>query len=116
MSYMSRPERLEPETLADIKARHAEGDPGNGCGCDMARHRWLICDYHEGFNDAIDQQRRKARQIEQVAATAFGDTQPPTDIRWLGTEQERQRNAQTLTEFWAALDSGTLERNAKDQT
>ena len=116
MSYMSRPERLEPETLADIKARHAEGDPGNGCDCDMTRDRWSICDYHEGYDDAIDQQRRLLRQVHQDAATAFGDTQPPTDIRWLGTEQERQGSTEALTEFWAVLDAGTPERNAKDQT
>ena len=114
MSYMSRPEALEPETLADIKARHAEGDPGNGCGCELTTDPWLICDYHEGYDDAIDQQRRKARQIEQDAATAFGDTQPPTDTRTPATKQERQRNAQTLTEFWAALDAGNIDRNAKD--
>ena len=116
MSYMSRPEALEPETLADIKARHAEGDPGNGCDCDMARHRWLICDYHEGYDDALDQQRRKARQIEQVAAIAFGGTQPPTDTTTPEMGHLRQGGTVALTELWAALDSGTLERNAKDQT
>ena len=114
MSYMSRPEALEPETLADIKARYAEGDPGCECGCDMTRDRWSICDYHEGYDDAIDQQRRKARQIEQDAATAFGDHQPPTDTRTPEIEHQRQRNAQTLTEFCAALDAGNIDRNAKD--
>ena len=116
MSYMSRPGTLQPETLADIKARHAEGDPGNGCDCDMTRDRWSICDYHEGFNDALDAQRRKARQIKQDAATAFGDTQPPTDTRTPEIEHLRQGATEALTEFWAALDAGTLERNAKDQT
>ena len=116
MSYMSRPERLEPETLADIKARHAEGDPGCECGCNMSRERWLICDYHDGFNDALDQYRRKARQIEQVAATASGDTQPPTDTTTPEIEHLRQGSTEALIEFWAALDAGTLERNAKDQT
>ena len=115
MSYMSRPEALEPETLADIKARHAEGDPGCECGCDMTRDRWLICDYHEGFNDAIDQQRRKARQIDESAVAASGDAEPSGDTATPEIEQERPRDTQTFRQFWAALDAGTIERNPRSE-
>jgi len=123
MGYISRPERLEPETLADIKARHAEGDPGNGCDCDMARHWWSICDYHKGYDDGIDQQRRKARQIEQDATLAeFHEISERTDPSAVDIQFRknvahlRQGSTEALTEFWAVLDAGTPERNAKDQT
>jgi hypothetical protein len=55
--------KINPITHASIRL-HPEEDPLNGrhtgyvCGCHV-RHRdgeWNLCQYHRGFNDAVEQQ------------------------------------------------------------
>lgn len=45
----------EPETLASIKSQGTYGDGTYQCGCEQRgpRKRWWLCQYHEGFDDAI---------------------------------------------------------------
>jgi hypothetical protein len=50
MSMMANPRMLDPRTVGDIKMRR-------GCGCQTTgrgRGRWSICDYHEGFDAALE--------------------------------------------------------------
>lgn len=45
---------LDPRTMADIRNRQGEHD----CGCHERGPRWFICDYHEGFDAAIEEYGR----------------------------------------------------------
>jgi hypothetical protein len=50
MSFMARIDTLDPRTVADIR-KHTP------CGCvpGMRRDaRWSICDYHEGYEAALE--------------------------------------------------------------
>lgn len=52
MSMMAHIHSLDPRTRADIEARNTVG----GCGCvpaPLPESRWHICDYHEGYDEAL---------------------------------------------------------------
>jgi len=52
MSMMANPSTLDPRTKLDIRIQ------GGRCGCQTTgkgRGRWSICDYHEGYDAALEQ-------------------------------------------------------------
>ena len=51
MSMMINPHALDPRTVRDIRMRQGK------CGCHTTgkgRGRWSICDYHEGYDAALE--------------------------------------------------------------
>ena len=40
---------LDPRTMRDIRMKE------NGCGCHERGPKWFVCDYHEGFDAALEQ-------------------------------------------------------------
>jgi hypothetical protein len=51
MSMMANPNVLDPRTRYDIRQRKGK------CGCQTTgkgRGRWSICDYHEGYDAALE--------------------------------------------------------------
>jgi hypothetical protein len=52
MSMMVSPQALDPRTRYDIRVRQGK------CGCHTTgkgRGRWSVCDYHEGYDAALEQ-------------------------------------------------------------
>jgi hypothetical protein len=55
VSMMRHPDQLEPETRQDIQDRYDMGlaDDWQPC-CDIeCKDSWWVCDYHEGYDDAM---------------------------------------------------------------
>jgi hypothetical protein len=52
MSMMANHEFLDPRTLADIESQMTAGQ--GDCGCEKRPGRWSICDYHEGYDAALE--------------------------------------------------------------
>ena len=49
MSMMAYPDTLDSRTVVDIYERNG------GSGCDRRGGRWSICDYHEGYDAALEE-------------------------------------------------------------
>ena len=50
----------EPETLRHIKQQPRQGSTTlHQCGCERIGNQWRLCQFHQGYDDAIDLMRSK---------------------------------------------------------
>lgn len=68
---MFNPDQLEPETRTDITGLTTFGQSVADCGCDLTRPRWSVCDYHAGFNTAVERFKPRREQHDEAGQWPF---------------------------------------------